>query len=118
MKPKMPLNVIIRYIAPENLISRYIYCFTNQKYITPIIDHNSLQIRVRIIEAKALNGTKSLRPLCKVTIMNQHRQTKWKKSTNQPWFNEIFFFNIYESPSKLMEESLQLDVSNSKKYCG
>ena len=87
---------------------------------SPILQHTHVnepatsifpfQIRVRVIEARSLSGSKSLRPICKATIMNQRRQTRAHKSTNKPWFNELFFFNFHEAPSKLFEETLRLDV--------
>ena len=46
--------------------------------------------------------------------MGQHRQTRIQRSTVSPIFNESFFFNLNEAPSRLMDELIAFEVFNSR----
>lgn len=35
-------------------------------------------------------------------------------SANSPWFNELFYFNVHESPANLMDQTLLIQVFNSR----
>ncbi|XP_062590633.1 dysferlin-like [Saccostrea cucullata] len=72
------------------------------------------QIRVKVIEARQLQGG-NIQPVAKVTVANQTKQTRVKKSTNSPCWNEAFFFNFKISPAELMDELVEFKVFNSKK---
>ncbi|XP_056005329.1 myoferlin-like isoform X5 [Ostrea edulis] len=72
------------------------------------------QIRVKVIEARQLQGA-NIQPVAKVTVSNQTKQTRVKKSTNSPSWNEAFFFNFKKSPLELMDELIEFKVFNSKK---
>nr|XP_022342080.1 myoferlin-like isoform X4 [Crassostrea virginica] len=72
------------------------------------------QIRVKVIEARQLQGG-NIQPVAKVTVANQTKQTRVKKSTNSPSWNEAFFFNFKKSPAELMDELVEFKVFNSKK---
>uniref|UniRef100_A0A8V5G7S3 Dysferlin n=1 Tax=Melopsittacus undulatus TaxID=13146 RepID=A0A8V5G7S3_MELUD len=61
----------------------------------------SSQIRVRIIEGRQLPGV-NIRPVVKVTAMGQTKRTRIRKG-NSPFFDETFFFNVFESPSELFD---------------
>ncbi|KAL4231637.1 hypothetical protein ACF0H5_009217 [Mactra antiquata] len=72
------------------------------------------QIRVKIIEGRQIEGS-NIQPVCKVTCFNQVKQTRVKKSTNSPFWNETFFFNFHAAPSELFDELLEFTVFNSRK---
>lgn len=73
------------------------------------------QIRVKIIEARSLQSSGMVDPICKVTIGSQRRHTRKQKKTFQPWFNEQFTFFFHEAPSKLFNEPIQLEVMNARR---
>ncbi|KAK3095803.1 hypothetical protein FSP39_019399 [Pinctada imbricata] len=72
------------------------------------------QVRVKIIEARQLQGG-NIQPVTKVTLNNQTKQTRVKKSTTSPYWNESFFFNFHISPAELMDEIIEFKVFNAKK---
>lgn len=44
------------------------------------------------------------------------KNTKTMRSTNSPYWNEVFFFNFNSSPANLFEETIEFQVYNSLKY--
>ncbi|RLV89969.1 hypothetical protein DV515_00014614 [Chloebia gouldiae] len=72
------------------------------------------QIRVRVIEARQLPGIQ-IRPVVKVTVAGQTRRTRIRKG-NSPFFDETFFFNIFESPSELFDAPIFLTVVDSRSF--
>lgn len=72
------------------------------------------QVRVRIIEGRQLSGA-NISPVVRVTMDNQSRQTKVIKSTNKPFYDEVFFFNFNVTPHKLFDAQALFEVFNSKK---
>uniref|UniRef100_A0A672V9D7 Dysferlin n=1 Tax=Strigops habroptila TaxID=2489341 RepID=A0A672V9D7_STRHB len=71
----------------------------------------SSQIRVRVIEARQLPGV-NIRPVVKVTAAGQTKRTRIRKG-NSPFFDETFFFNVFESPSELFDLPIFITVSSS-----
>lgn len=71
------------------------------------------QVRVKVIQARQLQGG-NIQPVARVTVYNQTKQTRVKKSTNSPIFNEAFFFNFHASPAELMDEMCEFQVFNSR----
>ncbi|XP_074642408.1 myoferlin-like [Tubulanus polymorphus] len=72
------------------------------------------QIRVKVLEARQLQGA-NISPVCRIQCYNQHSQTRVKKSTNSPFFNEVSFFNFFASPAELFDELISFNVYNSRK---
>ncbi|XP_072783931.1 dysferlin isoform X8 [Taeniopygia guttata] len=72
------------------------------------------QIRVRVIEARQLPGIQ-IRPVVKVTVSGQTRRTRIRKG-NSPFFDETFFFNVFESPSELFDAPIFLTVVDSRSF--
>ncbi|WAR21900.1 MYOF-like protein [Mya arenaria] len=72
------------------------------------------QIRIKVLEGRQIEGS-NIKPVCKVSCYNQVKQTRVKKSTNSPFWNETFFFNFNASPAELFDEFLEFSVFNSKK---
>ena len=69
---------------------------------------------MKVIEGRQIQGS-NIQPVCKVSCYNQVKQTRVKKSTNSPFWNETFFFNFHASPAELFDELLEFAVYNSKK---
>ncbi|CAH8518402.1 unnamed protein product, partial [Dicrocoelium dendriticum] len=72
------------------------------------------QIRVKIIEARQLQGS-NIPPVCKVNCAGKSKETKIRAPTNSPYWNETFFFNFHEAPSKLLDQSISFGVYHSRK---
>ncbi|CAF5029105.1 unnamed protein product [Rotaria sp. Silwood1] len=71
------------------------------------------QVRIKIFQARQLDGS-NLHPVCRVRIFSSVKQTKIQKGTNQPYFNEVFFFNINMSEAELCDEMIEFEVCNSR----
>ncbi|KAH9524694.1 hypothetical protein Btru_027538 [Bulinus truncatus] len=71
------------------------------------------QIRVKIVQARQLSGA-NLQPVVRLSVMNQVKQTRIKKSTTNPWWDESFFFNFHLPPSELIDEIVDFGVYDSK----
>ncbi|KAM6186057.1 myoferlin isoform 2-T2 [Rhynchocyon petersi] len=69
------------------------------------------QIRVRVIEGRQLSGN-NIKPVVKVHICGQTHRTRIKRGNN-PFFDELFFYNIHMTPSELMDEIISIRVYNS-----
>ncbi|XP_048361816.1 myoferlin isoform X1 [Sphaerodactylus townsendi] len=69
------------------------------------------QIRVRIVEGRQLCGN-NIKPVVKVHICGQTHRTRIKRGNN-PYFDEIFFYNIHMTPSELFDETISIRVYDS-----
>ncbi|XP_072312686.1 myoferlin-like isoform X1 [Eucyclogobius newberryi] len=69
------------------------------------------QVRVRIIEARQLSGN-NVKPVVKVTVCEQTHRTRIKKGNN-PFYDEMMFYNVHMLPSDLLEENISFRVYNS-----
>ncbi|XP_074230043.1 myoferlin isoform X1 [Camelus bactrianus] len=69
------------------------------------------QIRVQVIEGRQLSGN-NIRPVVKVHICGQTHRTRIKRGNN-PFFDELFFYNVHQTPSELMDEIISIRVYNS-----
>lgn len=72
-----------------------------------------IQVRIKVVQARQLQGA-NIQPVARVTVYNQTKQTRVKKSTNSPYFNESFFFNFHTSPAELMDELCEFQIFNSR----
>ncbi|XP_064420959.1 dysferlin [Latimeria chalumnae] len=70
------------------------------------------QIRFRVVEGRQLPGN-NIKPVVKVTIAGQTKRTRIRKGNN-PFFDETFFFNFYESPAELFDEPIFITVFDSR----
>ncbi|XP_031751125.1 dysferlin isoform X4 [Xenopus tropicalis] len=70
------------------------------------------QVRVRVIEGRQIPGI-NIKPVVKVTVAGQTKRTRIRKGNN-PYFDETFFFNFFESPSELFDEPVFLTVLDSR----
>ncbi|XP_040885260.1 myoferlin-like isoform X6 [Toxotes jaculatrix] len=69
------------------------------------------QIRVRIIEARQLPGN-NIKPVVKVNVCGQTHRTRIKRGNN-PFFDEMFFYNVHMLPSDLFDQNLSFRVYDS-----
>ncbi|NXL48812.1 DYSF protein, partial [Podilymbus podiceps] len=72
------------------------------------------QIRVRVIEGRQLPGV-NIRPVVKVTAGGQTKRTRIRKG-NSPFFDETFFFNVFESPAELFDVPIFIAVVDSRSF--
>ncbi|XP_059215641.1 myoferlin [Centropristis striata] len=69
------------------------------------------QIRVRVIQGRQLPGN-NIKPVVKVTVCGQTHRTRIRRGNN-PFFDEMFFYNVNMLPSELFDESVSLRVYDS-----
>ncbi|XP_025846556.1 myoferlin isoform X1 [Vulpes vulpes] len=69
------------------------------------------QIRVRVIEGRQLSGN-NIKPVVKVHVCGQTHRTRIKRGNN-PFYDELFFYNVHITPSQLMDEIISIRVYNS-----
>ncbi|NXI66531.1 DYSF protein, partial [Anseranas semipalmata] len=72
------------------------------------------QIRVRVIEGRQLPGV-NIKPVVKVTAAGQTKRTRIRKG-NSPFFDETFFFNVFESPAELFDAPIFITVVDSRSF--
>ncbi|NXA59258.1 MYOF protein, partial [Mohoua ochrocephala] len=72
------------------------------------------QIRVRIIEGRQLPGN-NIKPVVKVHICGQTHRTRIKRGNN-PFFDEIFFYNVHMTPLELLDETVSIRVRKTSAY--
>ncbi|NXQ31076.1 MYOF protein, partial [Alaudala cheleensis] len=74
------------------------------------------QIRVRIIEGRQLPGN-NIKPVVKVHVCGQTHRTRIKRGNN-PFFDEIFFYNVHMTPLELLDETVSIRVrQTSASHC-
>ncbi|KAM3862781.1 myoferlin [Diretmus argenteus] len=69
------------------------------------------QIRVRVIEGRQLPGN-NIKPVVKVNVCGQTHRTRIRRGNN-PFFDEIFFYNLNMLPSEMFDENITLRVYDS-----
>ncbi|XP_074502030.1 myoferlin isoform X1 [Sebastes fasciatus] len=69
------------------------------------------QIRIRVIKGRQLPGN-NIKPVVKVNVCGQTHRTRIRRGNN-PFFDEIFFYNVNMLPSELFDESISLRVYDS-----
>ncbi|EMP42136.1 Myoferlin [Chelonia mydas] len=69
------------------------------------------QIRVRVIEGRQLSGN-NIKPVVKVHICGQTHRTRIKRGNN-PYFDEMFFYNVHMTPLELLDETISIRVYDS-----
>ncbi|TMS04767.1 Myoferlin [Larimichthys crocea] len=69
------------------------------------------QIRVRVIECRQLPGN-NIKPVVKVNVCGQTHRTRIRRGNN-PFFDEMFFYNVNILPSELLDDSISLRVYDS-----
>ncbi|XP_041670957.1 myoferlin-like isoform X2 [Cheilinus undulatus] len=69
------------------------------------------QIRVRIIEARQLPGN-NIKPVVKVSVCGDTHRTRIRRGNN-PFFDEMFFYNVHMLPSDLFDKNINFRIYNS-----
>ncbi|KAM4607196.1 myoferlin isoform 2-T2 [Polymixia lowei] len=69
------------------------------------------QIRVRVIESRQLPGN-NIKPVVKVNVCGHTHRTRIRRGNN-PFFDEMFFYNVNMLPSELFDESITFRVYDS-----
>ncbi|XP_075791273.1 myoferlin isoform X1 [Pelodiscus sinensis] len=69
------------------------------------------QIRIRVIEARQLSGN-NIKPVVKVHVCGQTHRTRIKRGNN-PYFDEMFFYNVHMTPLELLDETISIRVYDS-----
>ncbi|NWY00333.1 MYOF protein, partial [Nothoprocta ornata] len=70
------------------------------------------QIRVRVIEGRQLPGN-NIKPVVKVHVCGQTHRTRIKRGNN-PYFDEIFFYNVHMTPLELFDETVSIRVRKNQ----
>ncbi|XP_055986385.1 myoferlin isoform X1 [Sorex fumeus] len=102
--PKGPVG-----IGSEAQLARRITKGKNRRLLSN--KPQDFQIRVRVIEGRQLSGN-NIKPVVKVHICGQTHRTRIKRGNN-PFFDELFFYNVHITPSELMDEIISIRVYNS-----
>uniref|UniRef100_A0A3P9LID1 Myoferlin n=1 Tax=Oryzias latipes TaxID=8090 RepID=A0A3P9LID1_ORYLA len=97
------INLVVAYDPPANAAPN-----PNNP---PAGDTAADGIRVRVVEARQLPGN-NIKPVVKVHVCGQTHRTRIK-SGNNPFFDEMFFYNVHMLPSDLFEQSISFRVYNS-----
>ncbi|XP_036430127.1 myoferlin isoform X1 [Colossoma macropomum] len=85
---------------------------TGRKRQKPLANKlQDFQIRIRIIEGRQLPGN-NIKPVVKVSVCGQTHRTRIRRGNN-PFFDEIFFYNVNMLPSELLDENIYIWVYNS-----
>ncbi|XP_041865734.1 myoferlin isoform X2 [Melanotaenia boesemani] len=69
------------------------------------------QIRIRVIEGRQLPGN-NIKPVVKVHVCGQTHRTRIRRGNN-PFFDEMFYYNVNMLPSELFDENISLRVYDS-----
>ena len=73
-----------------------------------------VQVRVKVIQARQLQGG-NIHPVTRVKVLHQTQQTRIQRSTNTPYWNQTFFYNLHISPLELLDGIIKFQVFNSKR---
>ncbi|XP_031416619.1 myoferlin isoform X1 [Clupea harengus] len=69
------------------------------------------QIRFRVIEGRQLPGN-NIKPVVKVNACGETHRTRIKRGNN-PFFDEMFFYNVHMLPSDLFDQYISIRVYDS-----
>ncbi|XP_056291609.1 myoferlin isoform X2 [Pseudoliparis swirei] len=86
-------------------------CLSRKRHRALANKPQDFQIRIRVIEGRQLPGN-NIKPVVKVNVCGQTHRTRLRRGNN-PFFNEMFFYNINMLPSELFDESISLRVYDS-----
>uniref|UniRef100_A0A674AYD1 Myoferlin n=1 Tax=Salmo trutta TaxID=8032 RepID=A0A674AYD1_SALTR len=81
----------------------------NRKLNRPLANKpQDFQIRVRVLEGRQLPGN-NIKPVVKVNVCGQTHRTRIKRGNN-PFFDEMFFYNVNMLPSDLFDQHVSIRV--------
>jgi hypothetical protein len=73
------------------------------------------QIRIKVFQARQLDGN-NIHPMTRIKCANQQKHTKTMRSTNSPYWDEVFFFNFNSSQADLFDQMIEFQVYNALSY--
>jgi hypothetical protein len=73
------------------------------------------QIRIKVFQARQLDGN-NIHPMTRVKCSTQSKHTKTMRSTNSPYWDEVFFFNFNSSQADLFDQMIEFQVFNALSY--
>ena len=73
------------------------------------------QLRIKIFKGRQLDGN-NINPRCVMKFFKETKYTRTLKSSNSPFWDEVFFFNVQTSELDLANEFIELEVQNSTGY--
>uniref|UniRef100_A0A3P8UX60 Dysferlin, limb girdle muscular dystrophy 2B (autosomal recessive) n=1 Tax=Cynoglossus semilaevis TaxID=244447 RepID=A0A3P8UX60_CYNSE len=106
------LTLQVSYVPPPGSLPPFLppSHLETPSHINPGVEMDT--VRVRVIEARQLPGI-NIKPVVKVTVSGQSRRTRIKKGNN-PFFDETFFLNFFETPSDLFDQPIFITVCDSR----
>ncbi|KAK3726944.1 hypothetical protein QZH41_014790, partial [Actinostola sp. cb2023] len=72
------------------------------------------KISIKLHEGRQLPGA-NISPVARITIKKHRHETRVKRSTNSPVFNQTFTFNFHCSEAELFDDLIVIEVFNSRK---
>lgn len=90
------------------VITRIPY-LTSLRHILDICSMNVSQVRVKIVEARQLEGS-NVHPICKITLFGESKSTRVRRSTGNPTWNEVFYYSNNISPAEIVDEMINFEV--------
>lgn len=88
------------------------------------IDYNQLlsnkpqdfQVRIKVFEARQLDGN-NIHPMCRIACAHMNKFTKTIRSTNNPYWDEVFFFNFSQiAPADFFDRLIEFRVYDAQSY--
>lgn len=68
-----------------------------------------IQVRIKVVEARQLEGS-NVHPVCKLTLFGETKQTRVKRATGSPRWNEVFYYSSNISPAEIVDEMVKFEV--------
>lgn len=65
---------------------------------------------MKVVEGRQLEGS-NVHPVCKLTLFGETKQTRVKRSTGSPIWNEVFYYSNNISPAEIVDEMIKFEVS-------
>uniref|UniRef100_A0A3B5BDX5 Myoferlin-like n=1 Tax=Stegastes partitus TaxID=144197 RepID=A0A3B5BDX5_9TELE len=102
-------NIGVSALGQDQILSyiNELYIFVHSHFVMLCV----FQIRVRIIEARQLSGN-NIKPVVKVNVCGQTHRTRIKRGNN-PFFDEMLFYNVHMLPSDLFDQNISIRVYDS-----
>ena len=85
------MNTLIQNSLAHFFPSSFFMKYTDLVTLLLVYCH---QIRVKVFEARQLSGS-NIHPVVRVSVADQDKDTKIKKCTNNPEFNEVSYPKIF-----------------------
>lgn len=65
---------------------------------------------MKVVEARQLEGS-NVHPVCKITLLGETKQSRVKRATGSPVWNEVFYYSSTISPAEIVDEMVKFEVS-------